>query len=100
MTRQILSPEAIEAALTTLPGWTFHRNTIAREFLFESYEAGAGFAMQVCLVAQRIDHHPDITIGWKRVLVTFTTHDSEGITATDVRAASLVSALVKPSHPE
>jgi 4a-hydroxytetrahydrobiopterin dehydratase len=94
MTRQILSPEALATALETLPGWTHDRNTIAREFLFNSYEAGAGFAMQVCLVAQRIDHHPDVTIGWKRVLVTFTTHDSGGITAIDVRAAVLVSALL------
>lgn len=93
MTRTPLSDEQLRASLATLPRWTGDRRGITREIRFASYEAGVAFAMQVALVAQRMDHHPDITIGWQRVVVTYTTHDAGGVSARDFDAARAVDAF-------
>jgi len=94
MSRTRLSHDEIDAALQTLEGWRREGATIVREFAFPSYEAGVAFAVQVALYAQRIDHHPDLLITWQKVTVTWSTHDSGGVTRRDLDAAAHVSAFV------
>ncbi|MBB6099275.1 4a-hydroxytetrahydrobiopterin dehydratase [Deinobacterium chartae] len=90
-----LPAEQIEAALKDLPGWTGDETGISREFTFPSYEAGVAFAVQVALMAQRVNHHPDsLEIGWKRVRVRYVTHSAGGVTDKDLEAARGVEALV------
>ena len=44
-----------------------------------------------------MDHHPDLTIGYKKVKVSFTTHDAGSkVSAADVKAAKAVEALGYP----
>ncbi len=93
MARTALSDDQLREALATLPRWRGDGRAITRELRFATYEAGVAFAMQVALVAQRMDHHPDLTIGWQRVAVTYTTHDAGGVTARDVEAARAVDAF-------
>lgn len=88
-----LTEDEVRAALAHLPGWSGDLTSIRAEYRFTSYEAGVAFAMQVALVAQRLDHHPDLLIGWQRVLVTFTSHDAGGVTKRDLRAAEAVAAF-------
>ena len=95
MTRTPLSPEAVREALHALPHWRGDTAGLHREVRFGSYEAGVAFAMQVALVAQRLDHHPDLLIGWQRVEVRFVTHDAGGVTRRDVEAAHAVDAIVR-----
>ncbi len=91
MTRTKLTDHEIDTALATLAGWHREGATITREFAFESYEAGVAFAVQTALHAQRIDHHPDLLITWRRVTVTWSTHDASGVTRRDLEAAADVS---------
>ena len=93
MARSPLSDDQLRDALATLPRWSGDGGAITREVRFATYEAGVAFAMQVALVAQRMNHHPDLTIGWQRVAVTYTTHDAGGVTARDVEAARAVDAF-------
>ena len=39
------------------------------------------------------DHHPDLTIHYRRVLVTFTTHSAGGITEKDFAGARAADAV-------
>lgn len=92
-----LTDAEIEAGLTTLPGWERSGDAITRTFRMESYLAGLAFAAAVGTVAEGLNHHPDILIGWKRVTVTFTTHDAGGkISAKDLQAAAAINALGYP----
>ena len=43
--------------------------------------------MQLVPVAEAADHHPDVTIRYRRVTVSFTTHSEGGITEKDVEGA-------------
>lgn len=90
---QRLSDEVVRNALRTLPRWSGDGRAIAAAFSFDSYEAGVAFAVQIALLAQRMDHHPELTIGWRRVTVTYTTHDAGGVTARDLAAVNAVDAI-------
>lgn len=90
---QRLSEDVIQTALADLPRWSGDSAAIATSLVFDTYEAGVAFAVQVALLAQRMDHHPDILIGWRRVTITYTTHDAGGVTGRDLAAARAVEAI-------
>lgn len=76
------------------PHWTRSEAGITRTFAFPSYSAGVAFAVQVALLAEKQDHHPDaLTIGWQRVSITYITHSAGGITQLDLDAAQQVDDL-------
>lgn len=94
MSRTRLSDHDVVAGLLALPGWRREGAAVTREFTFDSYEAGVAFAVRAALYAERVDHHPLLTIGWRRVTVTWSTHDAGGVTRFDLDAAAHVSAFV------
>ena len=89
-----LSDADLQQQLETTPGWGVTNGQLTRAFTFDSYSSGAAFAVRVMMLAEKIDHHPDaLNLGWKRVTVSFVTHDAGGITLKDFDAARKVSSL-------
>lgn len=92
-----LSDAEINAGLAKLNGWARDGDALAKEFRFDSYLAGLAFASSVGVIAEGLNHHPDMTIGWRRVEVSFTTHDAGSkLTAKDFAAAAGIDALGYP----
>ena len=73
--------------------WNEDGGTLTRNFEFANFVEAFGFVTQVALVAQRHDHHPDLSISWNKVTVTTTSHDA-GNTITD-RDRKLTAAIDK-----
>ena len=95
---QALSETEIAAGLADLDGWSNEGDTLVKEYRFESYLAGLAFASGVGVIAEGLDHHPDLSIGWRRVRVSFTTHDAGNkLTAKDFAAATAIDALGYPT---
>ena len=89
-----LSGADLKAQLETTADWSVADGQLNRTFTFGSYSAGAAFAVRVMMLAEKLDHHPDaLNIGWKRVTVSFVTHDAGGLTLKDFEAARSVSSL-------
>ncbi|HEX2623157.1 MAG TPA: 4a-hydroxytetrahydrobiopterin dehydratase, partial [Phototrophicaceae bacterium] len=66
-------------------------------YKFETYPDGLAFAAAAGVVAQGKDHHPDILIKWKKVTLTFSTHDAGNkITHKDLETAAAIEALGFP----
>ena len=92
-----LSEAEISAGLTELNGWARDGHVLVKTFSFDSYLAGVAFAASVGVIAEGLDHHPDMTIGWRRVSVSFTTHDAGNmLSAKDFAAAAAIDALGYP----
>ena len=51
------------------------------------------FVNAVAWVAHRADHHPDLSVHYNRVVVSWSTHDAGGITQNDLVCAARVEAL-------
>ena len=91
---QKLNLNQINEALNDLPGWTFTNDTIHKNLSFDTYMDGIDFVSQLAVKAEEHNHHPDLTVGWCKVGVTFTTHDSGGVTAKDIAMAKEVERLL------
>lgn len=88
-----LSSREVKREVEKLPGWVLHGDKIEKEFHFGSYMEGIGFVNRLAQKAEEHNHHPDLEVGWCKVKVTFTSHDTGGVTARDVRMAKEAEAL-------
>jgi 4a-hydroxytetrahydrobiopterin dehydratase len=89
-----LTDKVSKALLNAVPGWKMKSKTITRSFHFESYWAGWGFVNALAWIAQAEDHHPEIVLGHKEVLVTFSTHSVKGLSHNDFICASKANSLI------
>lgn len=78
-----LSDKEIQDKLTALPGWKKDGDAIVRQFTLRSFPDAIAFTTRLAFDAQEADHHPDITISYKRVTVRWSTHDQGGVTDKD-----------------
>lgn len=80
---------------TSLPdGWSRAGQSISRTFSFRSYPEGLAFVGKVAALAEGQDHHPNMLLEYRRVTVSYTTHDAGGVTLLDLEAAASVNALL------
>jgi 4a-hydroxytetrahydrobiopterin dehydratase len=92
---QKLSPEARQAALAKLTGWSevAGRDAIAKKFVFKDFNAAFGFMTRAALVAEKMDHHPEWFNVYKTVEVTLSTHDAGGVTELDIKLAEAMDKI-------
>ena len=93
--RPRLSEAELARALAELPGWGLTAGKLHREYRFADFSAAFGFMTRAALEAERANHHPEWSNVWNRVVVDLTTHDSGGITASDVELAKRMNAIAK-----
>lgn len=92
-----LTEAEIVGRLTELDGWERDGNKIVKTYEFDAYLAGVAFASTVGVIAEGLDHHPDMSIGWRKVTVSFTTHDAgNALTSKDFKAAEAIEAVGYP----
>ena len=84
----------IAQALAEIPGWTFKRDALAKEFKFGSFREALSFMVRVSFEAEAMDHHPEWTNVYNRVAIRLNTHDAGGkVTAKDVALAKKIQAI-------
>lgn len=97
--RRALSPTEIVARLAQLDGWRLSRGgaslAIEKHFKFENFSQAMTFANEVAFIAERQNHHPELTIVWGRCTVRWRTHDVGGISLADIQCAAQVDALAR-----
>jgi len=88
-----LEEAAIAESLVALPGWTHVADRIAKTYRFANYHETMAFVNAVAWIAHRADHHPDLSVHYNRVVVSYSTHDAGGVTGNDLICAARVEAL-------
>lgn len=83
----LLSEDALQQALASLPGWQVEGKELVRTFQFKQYLDGLEFARQLGAAAEAMNHHPDMLVSWRKVTVQTSTHSAGGLTALDVELA-------------
>ena len=76
----MLTSKEVDSALKYLDGWIFSNNKIYKDFTFDTYLSGIEFVNSLARISEEKNHHPDLTIGWCKVGVTYTSHDQGGVT--------------------
>jgi 4a-hydroxytetrahydrobiopterin dehydratase len=77
----------ISEHLRDLPGWQYEDNAIRKRYKFNEFMEGIRFVGAIAKIAERMDHHPDITINYTRLTFLCTTHSEGGVTEKDIKLA-------------
>jgi len=89
---QLLSDTEIAERLARLSEWRRDGRCICRQYVFKDFVEAMRFVNRVASLAEAADHHPDITINYRRVTLTLSTHSAGGLTAKDFGLAEQIDA--------
>lgn len=93
MPKAKLSAEEITEKLSEVNNWDKRDEKIYRRFNFENFAEALEFVNKSGAVAEKLDHHPDITFGWGYAEFEITTHDAGGLTEKDFELARKIEEL-------
>lgn len=88
-----LSSEAIGEHLRSLSGWEIKQGKLTKTFKFDDFMGAVRFVDRIAPVAEAEGHHPDLQVGWGKVVVELISHDAGALTAKDFKLASLIDKL-------
>ena len=89
----LLNQSEIDEALKNLPGWEFTNNRLRAEFRFANFIQAFGFMASAALEAEKMNHHPDWSNSYNKVVIELSTHSAGGLTAKDTALAQKIQAL-------
>jgi 4a-hydroxytetrahydrobiopterin dehydratase len=88
-----LSRDEIERRINTLNGWTLDGDAIRKQFTFKGFPEAVAFVERLVPEAEAADHHPDITINYRRVTLSYSTHSEGGLTEKDFAGAQMADRV-------
>lgn len=89
----LLTDSEIQAALDTLPGWSYFDGKLHRDYRFPDFTHAFAFMAAAATVVEKLNHHPEWSNVYGRVAVDLSTHDSGGVTRKDVQLALILEPL-------
>jgi 4a-hydroxytetrahydrobiopterin dehydratase len=90
----LLSEADLIEHLKDIPLWRRDGATVVREIQASNFAAAIGLVNAIALLAETMDHHPDLFVyGWNKLRVTLSTHDQGGLTILDIQLAKKIDAL-------
>ena len=87
------SEESIQIALKELKDWKFVNNGIEKNFKFKDFTQALGFIVQVGVVAEKSNHHPELFNVYNKVTIRLTTHDANAVTDKDIDLAKAIEKM-------
>lgn len=97
--RSKLTAQEIEDRLAGVEGWSITQGKLHREFRFTDFVQAFGFMSSVALIAEGLNHHPEWSNVYNRVVIDLTTHDAGGLTGLDFDFAKRVGVLISDREP-
>jgi len=91
MMRRLLVGDELTRQLVRLPHWVCDGSSLTARFDFPTFPDLIGAVGDIALVAEELDHHPDLDIRWRALRVSLTTHSAGGLTQLDIESAHRVN---------
>lgn len=89
-----LTAEQIETLLLQLPKWEIHEGWLLRKYATPGWSHTLLLANQIAFLAEAAWHHPDLELGYARLVVKLQTHRIRGLTAMDFELARQIEETV------
>lgn len=90
-----LSKNEIHERLKKMQGWSHAGKSIHRKYTFKSFMPAIGFVNKIAEAAEKVQHHPDITINYSVVTISLSTHSEGGVTGRDFDLAEQIDAIAE-----
>src|SRR5436305_15337455 len=78
-----LTDSEISDRLRSLEGWEVRDSRLVKSFKFKDFMSAVHFVDEIAPLAEAEGHHPDLQVGWGKVVVELTSHDAGGLTEKD-----------------
>jgi 4a-hydroxytetrahydrobiopterin dehydratase len=88
-----LTSQQVTAELGTTPGWDVADGQLTRTVTRKDFRDALLYVNAVGYLAERANHHPDISISWNKVTLNLVSHSAGGLTAQDFVLARQLSEL-------
>lgn len=93
-----MSDKRVEEAeiAVKLPRWAHDATdggTIHREIITDDFATALALVNRIGALAEEVNHHPDLELGWGRVGVRLSSHDVGGVTQRDIALAQRIDQL-------
>ncbi len=92
---KLLGTAELTRRLADLPGWTGDQTALEYTVEAPDFPTAIRIVDAVALIAEEMDHHPDIDIRWRRLRFRLSTHTAGGVTPLDIELAHHISAAVQ-----
>lgn len=93
-----LQPTEVIMALSQISGWRLSGDgdqvAIEKSFAFEQHAHALLFVNSVGWLSEKLNHHPELVLTYKRCVVRWNTHDVRGLSRLDFEAATQTDALL------
>lgn len=90
-----LSKNEIQQKLKDMQGWAHQGKAIQKRYTLKSFVPAMGLVNKIAEVAEKAQHHPDITINYNVVGVALSTHSEGGVTQKDFDLAQQIDKLAE-----
>jgi 4a-hydroxytetrahydrobiopterin dehydratase len=92
-----LTQARIRELLPDIPGWELAEDghALVKTFRFDDYYRTMAFVNALAFVANREDHHPDLSVHYDRCVVRYSTHDVGGLSENDFICAAKAESLTE-----
>jgi|TARA_B110000438_G_scaffold25953_1_gene24556 4a-hydroxytetrahydrobiopterin dehydratase len=91
---KILNERETLKELSEIEGWIFNNNTIKKIYRFKTYMDSISFINRLAVQAEKINHHPDMIVGWCEIEILFTSHEQGGVTSNCIKMAKKADSLI------
>jgi len=74
--RDLLSQATLEQKLKQFPKWKIENQFLKCEYVFKNFLEAFSFLTKVALIAEQLNHHPEIWNVYNKVSLKLSTHDT------------------------
>ena len=92
---ELLSDKDINSELEKLNGWSYDGVKISKEIRFKTYMGSIDMINLIAKEAERVNHHPEMKLGYCKIVVDFTSHDLGGVTKGCIQMAKYIDTKTK-----
>ncbi|HEX2395510.1 MAG TPA: 4a-hydroxytetrahydrobiopterin dehydratase [Bacteroidales bacterium] len=95
---EVLTKTEVETHVQqNLKNWVLTESSINREFSFKNFVEAFSFMTAVAFQAEKMDHHPEWTNVYNKVIIKLSTHKPKGITRNDLDLAAKIDSIFDKS---
>jgi 4a-hydroxytetrahydrobiopterin dehydratase len=87
------SAQEAQDLLQQLKGWILEDGKLVKVYAFTNYYQTMAFVNALAWISHREDHHPDLTVGYNKCRVEYSTHAIGGLSENDFICAAKADGL-------
>lgn len=77
-------------------GWeVIDERHLEKQYKFDDFKSALDFVNRVGALAESVDHHPDLCLGWGKASITIWTHSIDGLSEADFVFAARADRLAE-----